>query len=183
MFDFLLRRGNPTNHWTRAANLKLAAELDVPSLNGVTLGSQIDLLSSLGRDDSRQLGTLCYADLGVGIDYDDVKNLVGYTLVLSHAEPPFQPYSGEIVWNGQPLQGSHLTHDGISNLLGEHYWLDSDDDERIAFFEFPQYEIQVEFDTNDQINGIVVTSTPLMANPEQREAYGVDKPWPPTNVS
>lgn len=82
MLDYIFRRGNPTNDWHRSPNLIVTAALDAPSLNGVALGSRFDRLSSIGRSDTSQSGTLCYFDLGIGVDHADDGAFCGYMVVL-----------------------------------------------------------------------------------------------------
>jgi len=63
--------------------------------------------------------------------------------------------------------------------LGAPYWIDRDDEEQILFFEFGSHEIQIEQTLDGRNKRMILTTLPLMANEEQRQAYGVDKPWPP----
>ena len=181
MFDFIFRRGNPTNGWQRSPNLALDAVLDVPSLNGITLGSRVDRLSSLGRSDKSSLaGYLCYFDLGLTVDHSKDEVFDGFSIVFDDDEGgEFQPYRDILTWKQKQLNSHDLTLDNLPSVFGEWHWLDTDEDESIAFYEYPEYEMQVETDQSGAVKRITLTNEPLMADPEQRDAYKVDKPWPP----
>lgn len=179
MFDFIFRRGNPTNGWKRSPDLTLTASLDEPALNGVILGSQFDRLSSLGRNDTSQFGTLCYLDLGIGVDRADDGTFPGYMLVFCDEDNDFQSYRGKLLWKGKLLDVTQLSRDELPNVFGDWYWLDTDETECIAFYEYPAHEMQIELTASGLVNRIIVTRNPLMADPDQRQSYNVDKPWPP----
>ena len=179
MLDFIFRRGNPTNDWHRSPDLTLTAALDEPSLNGVTLGSRFDNLSPIGRNDSSQFGTLCYFDLGIGLDYADDQTFRGYMVVLQDEDNQFQPFRGTLSWKQLQLDVNRLTRNELPKVFGDWYWLDTDDDESIAFYEYPDHEMQIELCPSGAVTRFILTRTPLMADPDQRESYNVDKPWPP----
>ena len=179
MLDFLFRRGNPTNTWQRSPELILTVALDVPSLNGVSLGSQLDQLSSLGRDNEFQFDTYCYLDLGLGIECAKDGTLNGFTIVLIEEDGEFEPYRGELSWNGESLNTGNLTRDDLTAVCGDWYWLDSDDEESIAFYEFANYEMQVELSLSAAVKRFVLTKDRVLADPKQRDSYQVNKPWPP----
>ena len=179
MLDFIFRRGNPTNGWMRTPNLTLTVSLDAPSLNGVILGSRFDRLSSLGRNDTSQFGTLCYLDLGIGVDQVDDGRFLGYMVVLFDENNDFQPYRGELLWKEKRLDASQLTRDELPNVFGDWYWMDTDETESIAFYEYPDHEMQIELTLSGLVKRFILTKNPLMADPNQRQSYNVDKPWPP----
>ncbi len=179
VFDFILRRGNPTNDWRRSPHLNLSAALDAPSLNGITLGSRFDRLSFLGRNDGSQFRTLCYFDLGIAVDHAEDGTFRGYMIVFIDEDNDFRPYRGTTQWKNNQLDIHQLTRNDLASIFGEWYWMDTDDDESIAFYEYPDYEMQIEITLPGVIKRFILTKTPLMADPEQRDAYSVDKPWPP----
>ncbi len=179
MLDFLFRRGNPTNGWQPASNLALTVSLDTPSLNGISLGSRFDHLSFLGRNDTSQFGTLCYFDLGIGVDHADDGTFLGYMVVFRDEDNAFQSYRGELLWKQENLDINQLTRDELPNVFGDWYWMDTDDDESIAFYEYPEHEMQIELTPSGSVKRFVVTKNPLLADPEQRQSYNVGKPWPP----
>lgn len=179
MLDFIFRRGNPTNGWTRSTGLTLTASLDAPALNGVRLGSQFDGLSCLGRNDTSEFGTLCYLDLGLGVDRADDGTLLGYMLVLCNEDNDFQSYRGKLLWKERPLEVKQLSRDQLLDVFGNWYWMDTDEEESIAFYEYPTHEMQIEMTPSGLAKRIILTGNPLMADPAQRQSYNVDKPWPP----
>lgn len=179
MLDFLFRRGNPTNGWMRTPNLTLTASLDPPSLNGVALGSRFDRLSFLGRNDTSECDTLCYRDLGIGVVPADDGTFLGYMIVLNDEDSDLQAYRGELLWKEKRLDASRLTRDELASVFGDWYWMDTDETESIAFYEYPAHEMQIELTLSGLVKGITLTRNPLMADPDQRRSYNVNKPWPP----
>lgn len=178
MFDFLFRRGNPTNDWQRSAYLKLTASLDIPEFNGIPLGARFDRVSFLGRDDAGQFGSHCYYDLGVGVERTPDNAISAFWIVFRGEEnDKFQPYQGELTWQGEPLAIDELNQDNLPDVLGPWYWLDTDEDESIAFYEFPTYEIQIELTLAGEIKQFLIYQESMLADPKQREAYGITKPW------
>lgn len=179
MFDFIFRRGNPTNSWRRSDNLALVAALDEPSLNGVRPGARLDSLSWLGRNNSVQVETFCYHDLGVGIEFAEDGTLHGYSIILADEHGEYQPYRGAVTWNGSEINLHQLTVDKLASIIGEWYWMDTDENESIVFYEYQTHELQIELSTSGSVRRFIVTKDPLMADVKQRELYGVDIAWPP----
>ena len=178
MLDFIFRRGNPTNNWRRSAGLTLSVALDEPSINGIPLNSPLNRFSSLGRDDRSQSGFLSYFDLGVTLDYED--GIVdGYSIVLDDEFGEFQPYRGTFSWKGKQLDIYQVTSDELAATFGQWYWMDTDDDESIAFYEYKGHEMQIELTLTGSIKRFNLITKPVMADPECRAGYKVDKPWPP----
>ncbi|RCS52700.1 hypothetical protein DTL42_07635 [Bremerella cremea] len=178
MFDFLFRRGNPTNDWQRSSHLKLTASLDIPEFNGIPLGAPFERVSFLGRDDAFEFGAHCYHDLGVSVERSSDNKISGFWIVyVGEDYDKFQTYQGELTWQGEPLDVNKLNQDNLSDVLGPRYWLDTDEDESIAFYEFPTYEIQVELTLSGKIKRFGICQEPLLADPQHREALGVTKPW------
>ena len=179
MFDFIFRRGNPTNDWHQSPDLKLPAALDAPSLNGIGLGARFDQLSFLGRNDASHFGTLCYFKLGIGIDHAQDETFHGYSVVLGKHDHPFCPYHGTLLWKHRRLDVNQLIRDTLPEIFGEWYWMDTDADESIAFYEYPEYELQIEIALSGTVTRFLLTKYPLMSDPAQRDSYNVNKPWPP----
>lgn len=67
----------------------------------------------------------------------------------------------------------------VQEKLGEPYFFDDDSDEILLFYENGSVEMQFEFPGKKKLGFITLLLDPIMADPEQREAYGVKKPWPP----
>lgn len=171
MLDFFFRRGNPTTNWQRSPGLALAVDLAVPSLNGVPLEGRLEQLDFLGRSSDNELN---YFDLGLALQPS--KGAVsGFSIVLDDAERRFRPYSGKLLWRGAPIDVKQLSQAALPDLMGEWYWLDTDEVESIAFYEYPHYEIQIELTLDGRPKWIIVTDDPLMASEEQRKSYGVTK--------
>lgn len=175
MLDLLFRRGNPTNNWGVASDQTLSIELLSPAINQILIGSQIHNLSFLGRSSSNARTPLEFAELGIALDHESDGSFSGFQIVLDDPSQTLKPYSGSIL-----LGNSIVSPAALSSRLGTPYWVDSDEIESILFYEYPGHEIQIEQSLGGQNMRIVVTTMPLMADPEHRQSYGVDKAWPPS---
>ncbi len=69
------------------------------------------------------------------------------------------------------------TERGLIAIFGSPYWRDQDEDEVILFYEFGEYEWQIEMSLKDRLS-VFVIAPPILADPQQRAAYSVTKPWP-----
>lgn len=103
-------------------------------------------------------------------------------VVFLDEDKKFQPYRGELLWKQKQFSVSKLNRDQLQSVFGEWYWLDSDDDESIAFYEYPNYEMQIELTRSGAVKRFLLTKNSLMADPDTRRSYHVDKAWPPQFV-
>lgn len=95
-----------------------------------------------------------------------------------------EDFEGEFLKSGKEVSlTSSTTPAEIEELLGEPYWRDVDDDELILFYEYQSggIEVQFEFPDSTALAYITIARNGVLSDPEQRSAYGVDKPWPPTS--
>jgi hypothetical protein len=95
------------------------------------------------------------------------------------AEPGKGTFPGSFRYGGVPLRLSNMSSSSdVQAVFGQPYWRDQDEDEIILFYEFPGVEWQIEFDLVGALKHLCV-GRPLLADTEQRAAYGVTKHWPP----
>jgi len=174
MLDMFFRRGNASNNWTRNPGLALAVDLSTQSINSIPIESAVDQFSFLGRSSSKSKSPLNFTDLGIGLDNEDDGTVSGFRIWFNDRDNIFSAYKGTIQLNGTAIEPS-----SIVNRLGEPYWRDEDEYEIIYFYEFATHEIQVEHSLQGAIQSVIVTNDALMADAEQRKAYGVTKAWPP----
>lgn len=175
MLDMFFRRGNVSNNWTRKPGLTLAMDLSTPSINSIPIESTVDQFSFLGRSTSKSTSPLDFADLGISLDNEDDGTVSGFHIWFNDRDNKFSPYNGTIQLTGTAIEPS-----SIVNRLGEPYWRDEDEYEILYFYEFATHEIQVEHSLEGTIQSVIVTNDALMADAEQRKAYGVTKAWPPS---
>ena len=73
------------------------------------------------------------------------------------------------------------TEDKILKVFGDPYWIDRSDGEVILFYEYQggKIELQFEFPDGKKLGYITIALWGVLSSAEQREAYGVDSPWPP----
>ena len=89
-------------------------------------------------------------------------------------------FPGEFRYRGEPIAlNTATTIHEILSRFGEPCHHDDDTDEDILFYEDGTVELQFEFPGKQHLGFITIMLRPLMANPEDRKAYGVTKPWPP----
>ena len=79
------------------------------------------------------------------------------------------------------LLSSTTDREEIISIFGEPYWTDFDDSEIILFYEFQESatELQFEFPDGKHLEFITLMKDGVLSKQEQRESYGVTKPWPP----
>lgn len=90
-----------------------------------------------------------------------------------------QKFKGSLTFNGLPAFVA--TVNDVLRLYGEPFWQDSSDEELIFFYEFEngEIEIQFEFPQEPLLAFITIAADGIMSDEMQRQAYGVDKQWPP----
>jgi hypothetical protein len=184
MFEFLFGPKDPTKDWQRPSSLRLSFDLACGELNGVGLGQPLDLLSFLGPVEDRRglsTGEYRYGSLGLSVGcHNEARIIDCFDIVQKDPySPQYRPFSGSCHHQGVILDLGRLTDDAFTKAFGSPFWRDTDQDEIILFYEFPNREWQVEFALDGTFNRIVVTGKPLLADEQQRNAYGVNKPWPP----
>jgi hypothetical protein len=174
---------DPTREWSHDPTVPLLAELDRIELCGVGMGDEVDRLSFLGPSHS---GDFDYPSAGLRLDVDGGV-LEGFLVALrrgaylgpvDHTE--VRPFAGRLRIGGRDHAPLELR--GEQDFIaawGAPYWRDQDEDEVLLFFERPDSEVQVELSLDGVPSVALVSSVPLMADPEQRARYGVTKPWPP----
>lgn len=163
--------------------VSLLADLDRLELSGTKFGDDIATLSFLGFS---QTGSFDYPAKGLRLDAENGR-LVGFVLALRDEaylgpteETRVREFPGQIRIGGRNLYAHQLTTEAqFESAWGEPYWRDEDPDEILLFFEFAEGEIQIELSLEGVPRVIVVTPQPLMADPEQRSRYGVNRRWPP----
>ena len=181
MLDLLFRLGNPTNKWMRRPGLRIAVDLSASSINAVELGRAFGTLEFLGRDEdttAAKCDSFRYYSLGLEIDRGSNDSIDGFSLVVNDPEGHHHPFAGEVTWLDLPINLKQVRQKDLSGIFGDWYWIDTDDEETIVFYEFKEYEIQIECDLECRVSRVIVTREPLMASNEQRTAYGVTKPYP-----
>ena len=184
MLEFVLGPKDPTKVWQRASDLRLTFDLEGGKLNDVGIGESLNRLSFLGPIEDRSgltLGEYRFFSLGLSIDcYNEQDTIDCFEIVQKDQDmPEHQPFAGVCRYKGENLDLGQLTEPSFVGRFGPPFWKDADDEEILLFYEFPGREWQVEFALDGTLNRILVTSKPLMANQRQREAYGVNKSWPP----
>jgi hypothetical protein len=185
MLDFFLGRRDPTRYWQRAADLELTFALDRAALNTARLGGPLEDALFLGPAEDRRttrLGIYCYYSLGVCVGTEDRPAITWFEIVYHDEDGRHQPFRGRIVFEGREVVLTGITIERFLERFGKCYWRDNDKDETILFYELPEREWQVEFDAQGVLKRLIVTDQPLMADPPQRAAYGVTKPWPPESA-
>jgi len=182
LLDFF-RRPSPTAEWREDRSVPLVADLDLHELGGVPFGGPIDGLSFLGPSDTRFFD---YASKGLTFDAEE-GHLDGFVIALRSGaylaalDPSrVHPFAGRIRIGGRAWAPLELRAESdFVQAWGEPYWRDTDEEEVLLFFEFPAAEVQVELSLDGIPRVLVATPRPLLADPSQREAYGVNGPWPP----
>ncbi len=157
------------------------------SVTGVSLRdapSALDKLQGL-----KSVGDEMVADHSRGIEFGVEQGRISYFLLRwndpflkdVHSRPlTHGVFSGPVVIAGQKVTFTEKsTEADVIAALGEPYWRNADDREVLLFYEYPEVEIQIELTPNGPIRILLASDVPTLADPKQRESYGVNKPWPP----
>lgn len=91
-------------------------------------------------------------------------------------------FKGSFLRSGEPVRiGRDTTGSDISRIFGEPYWTDRSDGEVIMFYECKAgtLELQFEFSDGKTLSSITLSRNGVLSEVDQRNAYGVTKPWPP----
>jgi len=183
MLEWLFGPKDPTKDWQRTRELRLEVDLERGALNGVRLTEPADRLSFLGPVEDRaglKADEFRYDSLGLSVGYDQEKAIDCFQFIQKDpACPQGRPFPGQCWYQGRILDLARATEPSFVEQVGSPYWRDEDEDEILLFYEFPAMEWQVEFAPDGTLNRILVTSAPLLADPRQREAYGLPPDrWP-----
>ncbi len=168
---------NPTRAWIESGDPALLLDLDQQRFCGVAIGEPIARLSFLGPA-SRWSHALEFPGHGLALGGEE--RIEQVSLFFGHADEPEQGrYRGGIVHRGASAALScNDDEPRLAALFGEPFWRDADADETILFYEFGVVEWQIELGSDGRLKCLSL-SRPLLADPAQRAAYGVSRPWPP----
>lgn len=115
-----------------------------------------------------------FEDTTHGLEIGAQDGILDYILIA------LEKFPGRFKYRAKAIElNTNTTIDDVRKKFGEPYWLDDDTDEILLFYEDGRVEMQFEFPGKQSLGFITLLHDPLMADPEQREAYGVTKPWPP----
>jgi hypothetical protein len=157
--------------------LTLEFDLDEHALCGVGIGDPLEQLAFLGPGRPCQSG-IAFSQHGIEVssDFGLLTELIVY---FGHpAEPQGGKFVGTIRHRRRPLAlPPAITEQWARGCLGEPYWRDQDECEVILFYEHGLREWQLEF-ASDGLLKCWLISEPTLADPVQREAYGVTRTWP-----
>lgn len=184
ILEWLFSGNDPATKWVADPNVKRVLDLDRPSLYGIALGDSVSQVERLGPPRNRNASKYeeyDYGDRGFTINATQ-QAVCGFTLffVENDRESRCAPFSGTITHRGSRIVLSGATSERAwRELFGEPYWRDIDDKEILLFHEWGEVEWQVEFSRDGGLRVLIIETPPLLSGPDQRAAYGVDKPWPP----
>lgn len=184
MFKFLFGKSNPTHQFPPANVESLTVDLNAGALNDCKLGQRLESLAFLGPDEDKrsyQDHEFRYYSAGLCIECEGAEfHIRAYHIVLRDPqERRFKSFNGHVTYNGGRVDLPAITPDNCTEVLGDYYWMDRDEDESLVFYEFDGQEWQLEFDDRGSLQRLIMTDRPLLANQEQRRNYNVTKPWPP----
>ena len=179
----LLGYSDPARKWQAVNGLPLRFVFDDHSLGGVKLGAAWYSLSVFGPPEMRrhdEQDSLVYLSKGFSADLVNSK-VNSFSLVWNdYLGQGFKPFQGDLSYHGKVFSlGVESTESELVDVLGEPFWRDADEDEIILFYEQCGTEWQIELDAKGKLKTLLILAHPLLASEEQREAYKVDKPWPP----
>ncbi len=184
LWDWLVGGKDPAADWVADPSVESVLDLGRPSLCGISLGDSVSQVERLGPPDNRnasKLESYVFRDRGLMIEADE-GIVVSFTVFFDEDKSTegCSPFSGITMRGDRQITLSHDTSEREwSELFGEAYWRDVDDGEILLFLELGQVEWQAEFTTDGDLSVLTIVTPPTLSKPDQREAYGVDKVWPP----
>ncbi len=176
----------------------LVLDLGAPSLAGLVVGKRVEpmspqTMSDLGlitRSEGPEEPPYAYAHIANAFEIG-CSDTVDWILVrwndpsIARNNPlakglGHSTFDGRIELDGEeiPIGGSTTEAEFVARF-GAPYWRDEDEDEILLFYEFGPVEWQVEFPGGGTLGVFTITTDRVMADPGNREGYGVDAPWPP----
>ena len=124
-------------------------------------------------------GSRIYKNSACGIEIGTRKGLVDSFFIS------LDSFTGSFTLDGQPVRlTSNSTETEVAKILGEPWWKEVDEAaEVVDFYEFADghHELQFEYPPKSALAFITILREGTLSDPEQREAYGVTKPWPPVS--
>ena len=189
LLDDKALKQNRTQTWVAEPGLVPTLDLDRAALCGVALGAEFNKLERLGAADDGTFGAEGEYEwhrrgFAVGLSRGKCASF----RVYFRPEEGFAPFVGTCLFRGEETHLTALLSEELFTArYGAPYWRDEDEDgERLLFYEFhsrekdaPPVEWQVEFNEEGRLACLTLLTPPSLERPEQREAYGVTKPWPP----
>ncbi len=170
LFDLLFGKKKKETYSKHLVD-NLIIDLSKLSFNNTKVGTPFS--SSDPICDAFKTGDV-YKPQGEGIEVGVKDGLFDFIFIT------LQEFYGQIKHNGtKSLSGKSVNE--IIKEFGKPYWTDRDDDETILFYEYDngRIEVQFEFDTDGKFIHLMITKDGVLSKEEQRQAYGVDKAWPP----
>ncbi len=184
LFEKIMGRKHASATWQSEPGLEMELDLERHSFCSRRLGDPIEWLSGLGPpEDSEALREQCFRyysrGIEIGEDNGKISDFTAYW--IDYLQLGFQPFNGSVTYRCKTVHlDSRTTEGDFVKVFGAPYWRDQDQDETILFYEFrDDIEWQVEFTLESGLKAIRVVRPALMADPEQREHFGVSLPWPP----
>lgn len=185
--DAFFGKRDPTQDWRAQPGLKLEFDLDAHALCGVKPGDPVPFLEKLGpAEDKAAARKGEYRYMTRGLSFSGADAFIDSVILIwrDEDEAGFQAYPGVCLRGGKEVSlGPDWTVERFAETFGPPYWEDDDEYETLLFYEFRNVEWQVEFVKEEgepaRLSALLVVTPPLMADLEQRNAFGVDQPWPP----
>ncbi|MBN1619319.1 hypothetical protein JW890_01210 [candidate division WOR-3 bacterium] len=179
--DFLKKK-YPGFDWGERTSVRRKLDLGYTKLSGVGLYEDWLLLKKFGMPENpSNARSMKFSYYSSGFEFD-VENgkITDIFVTWKDFYSPFSAFSGETLDKGKPTGINPKTkEDDFINIFPDVYWRDEDDDEIILFYEFKDFEWQVEFDKSREIKAFIAGGKPtLLSDPEVRKMYKITKDFP-----
>jgi hypothetical protein len=161
-----------------------AAPIVRPSSLVIDLGDFVCGRSTLGTEvnpadyfAAALRGQDMFDDIQTGLQVGVENGIFDYVFITADR------YRWQFARHGTPLNISPATTEAdVLSVFGQPYWTDRSDGEVILFYEYRRgtVELQFEFSDGRSLSFITFSLYGVLSKEDQREAYGVTRPWPPS---
>lgn len=169
---FRFDRGRKEAHTDRIRE-SMVVDLGEFTIGSVELGSSIPPSHPI-------LGSLTKGEIvqppGQGLEIGSSQGVLDYGFF------DLGEFGGVFTRSGAPLGLNRTTTEGdVRKGFGDPYWIDRSDGEVVLFYEYRggTIELQFEFPDGKTLGAVTLALNGVLSNAHQREAHGVNKPWPP----
>jgi hypothetical protein len=153
---------DPTWDWLPGDGRRLVFDIRHATLDGFPLQTPLSEFKFLGPNEERgsfRRGVVTWFSRGLSFDLADDQTVKTFQVVRADPnDSRFQPFSGDLLYDGTPLDFPRLAFDEIVACAGEPYWIDRDEQEAALFYDQDGRDVRIEIPHESTAARILVTT-------------------------